>query len=262
MNDELDRMVEQLLADPQYEGHPLRAALSLVYRRALGQNARSERIAQISDGFQAMARDAHSTLSGRYESQSKRLGKILRIADRYQALMRDRNALLQEASMLDPLTGIPNRRQLMVRLNEESARSARTGRPFVIAMLDADYFKQINDRWGHDVGDRVLMELGHAMLASKRQYDLCGRWGGEEFLLVLPDTTLDGAGTVVERMHRNIAEVRVPVGDRDETIGVTVSIGAAVSMAGETYAQTLGRADAALRRAKQEGRNRTVFDGR
>lgn len=172
---ELDLLIEELLADPQYFDHPLREALFLKHQQSLDQLARLERIARISDGFQSMARAQNSTLSERYHKQLRQLEKVARISDRYQNMMRDLNVALREASTHDPLTGIGNRRLLMERLREESERAQRSGKPYVLVILDIDHFKQVNDTWGHEVGDRVLVEIGCTMQAALRQYDLCGR---------------------------------------------------------------------------------------
>ncbi|WP_233835831.1 biofilm regulation diguanylate cyclase SiaD [Paraburkholderia sp. ZP32-5] len=254
---ELDTLVEQLLADPQYLDHPLRKALFLVYQHSTDQLNHLERITRISDGFQSMTRAQHSTLSERYDQQLRRLRKILRISDRYQAMMTDLNDALKTASTHDPLTGIGNRRLITERLQEESARAQRSGKPYSLVLLDADNFKRINDTWGHNVGDRVLVEISRAMKGVTRQSDLCGRWGGEEFLLLLPETSLDNARIVVEHIHKAVCTVSIRVGA--EMLSVTASFGATEYLIGEDYMQTIGRADAALFEAKREGRNRCVF---
>ena len=178
---ELDAWIDGLLADPQFHGHPLHQALARLRQQSLEQLVRLERIARISDGFQSMAREQNLSLSERYHKQLRRLEKVARISDRYQQMMRDLNLALKEASIRDPLTGLPNRRMLLERLREENERSQRHGQSYVLAMLDVDFFKQVNDTWGHDSGDRVLVEIARAMESELREYDLCGRWGGEEF---------------------------------------------------------------------------------
>lgn len=254
---ELDLLIDELLADPQYEGHPLREALYLKHQQSLDQLARLERIAKISDGFQSMARAQNSTLSERYHKQLRQLEKVARISDRYQNMMRDLNIALREASTHDPLTGIANRRLLMERLREESERARRNRETYVLAMLDVDRFKQVNDTWGHDVGDRVLVEIGRAMQAALRQYDLCGRWGGEEFLILLPETRLADATAIIERVRSDIRCLTVRVGT--EALSVTASFGVAEHQPGESYSQTVSRADAALLDAKRSGRDKCEF---
>jgi diguanylate cyclase len=254
---ELGALVEQLLADPQYRDHPLREALLLVWQHSMDQLDHLERITRISDGFQSMTRAQHFTLSERYDQQLRRLRKILRISDRYQSMMVDLNDALKTASTHDPLTGIGNRRLIMARLQEESERVQRRGKPYALVILDADNFKRINDTWGHNVGDRVLVEICQAMKEGSRQYDLCGRWGGEEFLLLLPETSLDDARIVVERIHKTVCSISMRIGA--EVLSVTASFGATEHLIGEHYMQTISRADAALLDAKRGGRNRCVF---
>ncbi|WP_322029449.1 biofilm regulation diguanylate cyclase SiaD [Paraburkholderia sp. J76] len=254
---ELGALVERLLADPQYRDHPLREALLLVYQHSTDQLNHLERITRISDGFQSMTREQHSTLSERYDQQLRRLRKILRISDRYQVMMADLNDALRIASMHDPLTGIGNRRLITERLQEESDRARRNGKSYALVILDADNFKQVNDTWGHNIGDRVLVEISRAMKGAIRECDLCGRWGGEEFLLLLPETSLDDARIVVERVHEAVCAVSMGIGA--EVLSVTASFGVTEHLIGEHYMQTIGRADAALLDAKSGGRNRCVF---
>lgn len=218
---ELDAWIDGLLADPQFHGHPLHQALARLRQQSLEQLVRLERIARISDGFQSMAREQNLSLSERYHKQLRRLEKVARISDRYQQMMRDLNLALKEASIRDPLTGLPNRRMLLERLREENERSQRHGQSYVLAMLDVDFFKQVNDTWGHDSGDRVLVEIARAMESELREYDLCGRWGGEEFLLLLPQTRLQDAGPVLERVRDSVRTLAVRVGT--EALSVTAS---------------------------------------
>ncbi|HBO0496595.1 TPA: biofilm formation regulator diguanylate cyclase SiaD [Pseudomonas aeruginosa] len=218
---------------------------------------RLERIARISDGFQSMAREQNLSLSERYHKQLRRLEKVARISDRYQQMMRDLNLALKEASIRDPLTGLPNRRMLLERLREENERSQRHGQSYVLAMLDVDFFKQVNDTWGHDSGDRVLVEIARAMESELREYDLCGRWGGEEFLLLLPQTRLQDAGPVLERVRDSVRTLAVRVGT--EALSVTASVGAIDGLRIGFADAVFGDADAALLDAKRSGRDKCVF---
>jgi diguanylate cyclase len=251
-----DQLIEQLLADPSHHGHPLHDALQRLHQRSRDQIDRLERITRISDGFQSLARARHATLSERYEQELRRLLRIVRISDRYQAMLRETNALLEKASTHDPLTGVGNRRLLMDHLNKQSARALRTGQTYVLIIADADRFKHVNDTWGHEVGDSILIEICTAMGAILRQDDVFGRWGGEEFLVLLPDTRLADARPAIERLHR---AMQMEVAHNGEPIAVTVSLGVTEHRAGERYSQTLSRADSALRAAKNNGRNQCVF---
>ena len=254
---ELDQLVESLLSEPAYYGHPLREALARLQQQNLDQLSRLERIARISDGYQSLVREQNLSLSERYHRQLRQLEKVARISDRYQDMLRDLNQALKDASQRDVLTGLANRRLLMERLREEELRSQRSGRPFVLAMLDVDHFKQINDTWGHEAGDRALSEIARVLQGGVRGYDLCGRWGGEEFLLLLAETTLAEAAPLIERLRSGLRELRVAVGD--EALSLTVSFGVAERRPAEGYSKTLGRADAALLEAKRSGRDRCVL---
>lgn len=250
----LDERIEALLADPAHAGNPLHAALDELWRLHCDHINRLDRITRVSDSFQAMARDRELSLNERFDKQLRQLQKIARISDRYQEMLRDINDALKEASTHDPLTGLANRRLIMDRLREEADRSARYEHVFVVAMVDVDYFKHINDTLGHDAGDRVLVALARCMQDSLREYDLCGRWGGEEFLLLLPQTTLEAALTVVGRVHQAIREQRLEE-EGEAPLSVTASIGVTAHLPGTGFADTLKRADEALLEAKRRGKN-------
>lgn len=160
---------------------------------------------------------------------------------------------LSHMAHIDPLTGLANRRLLMERLRQEVERAERYDQRFVLAMLDVDHFKRFNDKHGHDVGDQILVAVARHMEGALRDYDICGRWGGEEFLLVLPQTALVDAHAVITRLHHGISQVSIQI--HRKTLSVTVSIGLAEHQPGEGYAETLLRADAALLTAKRSGRN-------
>lgn len=253
---DLDLLIEQLLADPGYQGHPLHSALQQLHQRSLEQIVRLERITRISDGFQLMAQAQHATLNERYEREMRRLMRIVRISDHYQAMLRDANALLEKASTHDPLTGVGNRRLLIEHLHKETERARHSGRPYVLIIADADKFKYVNDTWGHEVGDSMLIEICAEMRTLLRPGDVFGRWGGEEFLVLLPDTYLTDARPAIERLHRTTP---LQIVHDDEPIDVTVSLGVTEHRPGERYSETVSRADCALRASKNSGRNRCTF---
>ncbi|EXF46383.1 putative GGDEF domain protein [Pseudomonas sp. BAY1663] len=250
----LEQQVIILLDDPQHEGNPLREALDQLWDAHNDLIGRIERIARVSDGYQSIARERELSLSARLDKQLRQLEKIARISDRYQMMLRDLNISLHEASTLDSLTGIANRRLLTERLREESERAKRYGRPMCVVMLDIDRFKLINDEYGHEVGDRVLIEVVRVMEAETREQDLCGRWGGEEFLILMPESTAEEAEVVMQRLRDSIAALAVRV--NNDLLSVTASMGVAELRPDETYSSTINRADVALLRAKRSGRNR------
>ncbi len=151
----------------------------------------------------------------------------------------------------DALTGLANRRPALAKLDELS-RPGR--RKYCLALLDFDHFKQLNDQYGHACGDQVLSVVGHELNKSVRQADTLARWGGEEFLVLLPDTGIDDATRLMERVRRSVDETQVFCGQHHHH--VTVSIGV-IEGAGDGQSQeAIKRADAALYEAKAAGRNR------
>lgn len=170
-------------------------------------------------------------------------------------------ARLLQLSESDPLTGLRNRRSMTRDALRELQRANRTGGKVSALMLDLDHFKRINDRHGHPVGDVALAELAHALQGQLREVDLIARWGGEEFLVLLPDTDADGAERVAERLRKAIAATSVSMGRRQ--LHLTSSIGAATLHGGhhtteEALGHLIGEADQALYVAKHRGRNRVA----
>ncbi len=166
---------------------------------------------------------------------------------------------INELAIRDELTGVHNRRHLLSLIEVERSRSARVSRPFCLCLLDIDFFKRINDTYGHSAGDCVLRAFAGAVEEQIRDSDCFGRYGGEEFLLMLPETTIDAAAVLVERIRAAIEALRFA--DIDKALTMTVSLGVAEFRPGETIAQSIARADEALYLAKARGRNRVVFHG-
>lgn len=250
----LESRIEQLLANHELRDDRLYGPLEELWEAHKDLARRIERISRISDAYQSITKENESHLAERLDKQLRQLNKVARISDHYQKMMHDLNIALREASTHDPLTGLGNRRLLVERLKEESDRSRRYSRPLSIAMLDIDHFKQVNDEHGHELGDQVLVEVSRIMEEQVRDQDLCGRWGGEEFLIILPETHVDAACRVLERVRDNIAALQVQIGE--QSIGITVSIGVAEHEDEEAYSDTINQADWALLTAKRSGRNR------
>ncbi|MDR3515009.1 MAG: PleD family two-component system response regulator [Azospirillaceae bacterium] len=181
---------------------------------------------------------------------------------RYQDRLRANYEQSLSLALTDSLTGVFNRRYVGAHLPRLLGRSEANQKPAAALMFDIDHFKLVNDSYGHPVGDEVLMEVAERSKCNLRNIDLVARWGGEEFVVIMPDTDADAALVVAERLRRCVADqafrVNAPVGE----IMVTISIGVAVAIAGETSADhLLKRADDALYRAKRNGRNQVVVDG-
>jgi len=158
------------------------------------------------------------------------------------------------AATTDPLTGIFNRRWFEEQGEFCITRARRHGSPLSILILDVDYFKRINDAYGHACGDSVLVSLTKLLCSIKRHEDLLCRHGGEEFLLMMVETDLRGASLLAERLRKKVNEHSFQAGE--EVLSITVSIGVSSFRSEDTYATLLERADRALYRAKGNGRNR------
>jgi two-component system cell cycle response regulator len=180
---------------------------------------------------------------------------------RYTERLRDNVQYSMELALTDPLTGLYNRRYMETHVGTLVERSAARGKALSVLILDIDYFKSINDNFGHDTGDDVLREFAERLKASIRGIDLACRFGGEEFVVVMPDTDLGVATLVAERIRRRIAGEPFPIEKGARGIEVTISIGIAARMGPQDNAShMLKRADEALYRAKRDGRNRVVAD--
>ena len=165
---------------------------------------------------------------------------------------------LEERATTDGLTGLLNRQTLIEDLEKECRRCHRYGQSVAIVMMDLDFFKQINDRFGHQAGDEVLRMVSRRIAGSMRDTDVAGRCGGEEFMVVLPATDAEGARLWAERLRETLAGR--PVAHKGREITVTASLGVAAAHGELANAESLiGRADAALYRAKAEGRNRVAI---
>jgi diguanylate cyclase (GGDEF)-like protein len=164
---------------------------------------------------------------------------------------------LEVLATRDPLTGVDNRRAMEQELKIAIETHKRSRASFGLVMLDLDHFKRINDEFGHDAGDRVLVAFTDLIGQSTRKMDRFFRYGGEEFILLLPGADIAGLRTITANLRRHLAgKLRSPDGRP-----VTVSLGAAVLMANESWQKWLGRADAALYQAKTNGRDQAVIDG-
>jgi two-component system cell cycle response regulator len=166
-----------------------------------------------------------------------------------------------ELAVLDPLTGLHNRRYLLSQLRPLMVRAARGGEELSLLLIDVDHFKLINDSFGHDVGDEALREIAQRIGASFRPLDITCRFGGEEFLVVMPNTRRGDAYAIAERLRRQIALTPVRVRDGLDALNLTLSIGVASTLGGDDSAEALiRRADEAVYKAKAEGRNRVIAE--
>ncbi|MDO8120246.1 diguanylate cyclase [Isoptericola sp. b490] len=172
---------------------------------------------------------------------------------------RRRAARLERLIRLDPLTGLSNRRDLDECLAERVARQAADGTAFSVLMIDLDRFKGVNDRYGHETGDRALVAIAETLLGAVRSDDLVARYGGEEFTVVTEVADADELEALADRLRALVHEARIDTAAG--TISVTASIGVAIAQPGQTPAEVLARADRALLAAKAAGRDRTTVAG-
>ncbi len=191
--------------------------------------------------------DQNKTLKDAYE-------KIRRLNEELERA----NKELEQIAAYDSLSGLLNRRSLFTRISVEIERSIRLDVPLTGLMIDIDKFKGINDNYGHQCGDMVIREIGARLQAGLRKYDYAGRYGGEEFFVILSNSSEQQAMGIGERFRKDIEETRFQCAG--EIIRVTVSIGAARYVAGESQESWIERVDRAMYQAKQAGRNRIIAD--
>ena len=186
---------------------------------------------------------------GRERGVRDRVHHLRRIA------LQDRARVLARQAATDPLTGLSNRLRFDERLNEEFIRWQRNGRLFAVILYDVDHFKEVNDLYGHPVGDQVLVKMSQTIVTALRRTDVAARWGGEEFVVLLDDTDVLKAAEVAEKLRLLIANMAI------DHIGiVTASFGVAQVTGGDNAETLMSRADNALYRAKLNGRNRVEID--
>ncbi|HUO92502.1 MAG TPA: diguanylate cyclase, partial [Rhizomicrobium sp.] len=179
----------------------------------------------------------------------------------YSDRLRHNVQLSLEMAITDQLTGLHNRRYMARHLDTLISDAHKSGKPLAFLIMDIDNFRDVNNNNGHDIGDEVLKEFAGRIAENVRGIDLACRFGGEEFVVVMPDTDMELAGTVAERLRRSVEAAPFTVSRPPNKLNITVSIGIAGSD-GESDSSDalLRRADKALYRAKHEGRNRVIAD--
>jgi two-component system, cell cycle response regulator len=193
-----------------------------------------------------------------WSAQISRLIMMLTASALSVALVARSQKLLQLATS-DPLTGLFNRGYLDDRFAIELGRARRYGKLVTIAVIDADHFKSLNDTHGHLAGDLVLRKIGAILRDSFRQSDTAGRYGGEEFVVILPETDMEAAQRKLELLREQVANTRIELGTRGATVQVTISTGmASFPQDGEDAMELLALADERMFQAKRDGRNRVV----
>ncbi len=185
-------------------------------------------------------------------------GIISTISRSFLRELRTAEGKLVEMATRDSLTGLLTRREMFRLAEWEGARALRQDRPLSALMVDIDHFKRVNDTRGHGTGDAVLKGVAQAIRSTLREYDVLCRYGGEEFLAVMPETPLEQGRMAAERLREYVESLKLAV-DGGEPVRLTVSIGLALLQPGETLEELIARADAALYAAKESGRNRVCI---
>lgn len=173
---------------------------------------------------------------------------------RLKTQLEEMNRSLELATHIDPLTGLANRRDIMKKVEQEHSRAQRHQRTYSLILVDIDNFRRINENYGINCGDDVLFEISCVLRECVRSEDICSRWGGEEFLFLLPETGIDGAVSVARKINNSIEMTTFKV--NRPGINVTASLGVCEYRPGESFTDCLKRVEQAMSLAKVNGRNR------
>lgn len=270
----LEKTIPSLLDNPDFQDHPLHAALQELWQLNQEQWQRVERITQLSDSFQGMMIEREKSLGARFDKQIRQLEKVTRISDRYQKMLKEMNASLEQASLQDDLTNLPNRRMIMRYLNSlmESRQLAVINAGYdsipsypiqnelielpylAVVMVDIDFFKQVNDNYGHQVGNEVLVRFSKQMKDFLVNKGFCGRWGGEEFIIILVERDLDSASQLLDDFKMQVASHLYEIGSSIK-LNLTVSISLTFCRYDDEANSLINRSDKALYCAKAQGRD-------
>lgn len=222
-------------------------------QKSIGDLERAEEKTDISNLLEIILGTAH-TIQTSVEEAHQEISQSRQMLDKMRAELQE----TKRQVLLDPLTGARNRFGMEASISQEISRARRTDGKLTIAMLDMDYFKKVNDEYGHDAGDEALVYFARLSRAVLRESDTLYRYGGEEFLVTLPESDLKGAAFMLDRLAKMLD--KSPLNYQGNRIRLTFSGGLAALRDGDTSESLLARADLALYQAKQQGRDRMVTD--
>lgn len=195
----------------------------------------------------------YSLLATHYEKLLEQLVQITRLGDKFQGKLLAAHEKYQQASRTDPLTQLANRRYILEKIEAEQKRFKRHGKSFTLVLSDIDNFKHFNDQYGHECGDFVLVNVGMIMHSVLRETDSTGRWGGEEFILLLPETSLTQGISVAEKVRETINGKKFSF--KGHEISITMTFGVSTYSEPENIDECIKRADQALYLGKSQGKN-------
>lgn len=191
-----------------------------------------------------------------YRSLAQKTERLLKEKAQLETQLSNMNRSLNLATRIDPMTGLANRRAMMELLEQEFSRASRHQRAISIVIADLDTFKRVNDAHGFNTGDDVLVEVARVLRGCVRNEDFCGRWGGEEFMFLLPETELEGALAVANKIRESVAMTEFVI--NKPGVRLTISLGVCSHQNGQNIFDAVTGADQALHKAKMGGGNRTV----
>lgn len=247
----------QLKADPETKDIPIifLSALNEVFDKV--KAFKTGGVDYITKPFQAEEVLARVRTHLTIQAQQKALLLQNEALLRKNALITEQAGKLELLATRDSLTGLSNRRDFLKRAGQEEKRFKRTHRPFALIMLDVDYFKKVNDTYGHACGDKVLTHVSRSLENALRSQDIPARWGGEEFICLLPETGADGARCAAEKIRSDMESLGHDCVDGG--VSTTVTLGVCVYDGSCTLEACIRRADEALYRGKNQGRNQVVL---
>ncbi|MDJ0652734.1 MAG: GGDEF domain-containing protein [Xanthomonadales bacterium] len=267
--DNLERAIQssaKIESETRESRAEMEQALRTTAKNLKSQIVKSTNLGQLQRAVATEVEDMTQTLEKYHNVEEIRHKKFEASIDLLQAKLGETNAECNELyaeiqqlrikSQLDALTGLPNRAGFMERAQQEYERALRYGNRLSVALVDIDNFKKVNDRYGHQAGDTVITEVGSVIAGCLRKSDFVCRYGGEEFVILLPETPLDKAFQVAEKIRQAVS--KTPFAFRERRVQVTVSVGVSELESNQSISELVEKADVALYGAKSSGRNRAM----